>query len=128
MATTENLLGLINEFSEAFADPDLPIALPPKPAIAEPAKVTESTVQPYYLTDSFGEAFNNLNSIKEDTQLLKIAGDFLSQLSRLYELKQGSNVALDEGKAIAQPMLQLDETYAREGSLDCPSGMCPLDH
>jgi hypothetical protein len=128
MASTENLLGLIDEFSEAFADPDLLIALPPKPAIAEPTKVTDSTVQPYYLIDSFGEAFNNLNSIKEDTQLLKIAGDFLSQLSRLYELKQGSNVALDESKAIAQPVLQLDETYAREGSLDCPSGMCPLDH
>jgi hypothetical protein len=137
MAPTENLLGLINEFSEAFADPELPIALPPKPVIAKlkiqaefPAiKELDDLVTNFDLSKANAKLCNEyLASINNDSKLVRMAANFLGQLARLYELKQCSNVAPSESKAIAQPMLQLDETYAREGSLDCPSGMCPLDH
>jgi hypothetical protein len=123
MAKTDDLLGLIDEFSEAFADPDLPIALPPKPAIAKLEKEVE--LSPVTVCQEL------LNKIKDDSKLMAIAEGFLQQLAMVDELKQNQGViefVLSESKAIAQPMLQLDETYAREGSLDCPSGMCPLDH
>jgi hypothetical protein len=123
MAKTDDLLGLIDEFSEAFSDPDLPIALPPKPAIAKLEKEVESS--PITVCQEL------LNKIKDDSKLMAIAEGFLQQLAMVDELKQSQGViefALRESKAIAQPVLQLEETYAREGSLDCPSGMCPLDH
>jgi hypothetical protein len=123
VAETKQLLGLIDEFGSAFADPEAFSPPPPSFTFKEPDEEGKTGETEQTETKSYDRL---LTQIEQDTELLKIAIAFLEQLAVVaMKKKQAPVIAAVKAEAMA---LDLPETYAREGSADCPSGMCPIDH
>ena len=105
MANTEQLLSLIPYYSEAFADPE-------DPTLPEPDEEGRTGETP------------------QDGTLL---GDAIASNLETMHPDQGRDFA--EGHLQAQTgedsgviEFDLPETHARQGSAECPGGMCPIDH
>jgi hypothetical protein len=155
MANTTTLLALIKEFPEPFLDPEsvLPPALK-----AEEAVVKQGENQPVLDSedeeiDWFEQCSTDLLDLQDEPELQKMAVSFLSSLSELAQRYQrftnmtfAKSIAdlpsISERLVSTQQVLpsvwdepvsefelpNLPETHARQGSGDCPSGMCPIDH
>jgi hypothetical protein len=146
MANTTTLLALIKEFPEPFLDPES--ALPPAPKVEEIELVPELPVIKDTPELTWREECEfALIHISSDPDLRRLAANLLENLSDISQLRRvwpaGSNPKLQHFNP--QPIQQvlpsvwdepvsefelpnLPETHARQGSGDCPSGMCPIDH
>lgn len=136
MANTQQLLALINEFGPAFADPDFSETIL--------AKEDEGNKEEIEQDDDSGMCYYYLSRLEYDPHLMQIATSFLCELASVASLKQQLynepirrelQGTLDDpssklGAEIRAKMTMPDlpETFARQGTEDCPSGVCPLDH
>jgi hypothetical protein len=136
MANTRSLLELIDEFSSAFADPDFPVEEPVK-AITEETSTTESEgiLETPEEESELDICHYYLSRLEHEPRLIAIASRFLSELADVAALRQmpylmdpqgTTPVTISKGSIVKT--LDLPETYARQGSSDCPSGACPIDH
>jgi hypothetical protein len=72
-----------------------------------------------------------LLQLEYEPNLMAIAAKFLEELATVADLRK--HVASEPARKIVQaivnsPNFGFPETYARQGTADCPSGACPLDH
>jgi hypothetical protein len=139
MSTTASCLDLIKQFPEAFADPE---ASPPQndrtaqEGRSPEAQVTELSDDE--ITDS-DHCQLYLLALEYRPDLQKMAANLLQQIALIAQTAQAEVNERVIGSLRSQPhfsqviekamdvALELPETYARETSVDCPSGMCPLD-
>jgi hypothetical protein len=135
MAKTEDLLTLINEYPTAFEDPESIVAAPVAPNPTESVE-NESPTEPANVSndDEMTDADwcqMYLLQLEYEPSLMAIAAKFLEELATVADLRK--HVASEPARKIVQaivnsPNFEFPETYARQGTADCPSGACPLDH
>jgi hypothetical protein len=139
MSTTASCLDLIEQFPEAFADPE---ALPPKnDRTAQEGRSPEAQAIEFSddeITDG-DRCQLYLLALEYRPDLQKMAANLLQQIALIAQTRQAEvnervikslraqpnfNQVIEKAMDVA---LELPETYARKTSVDCPSGMCPLD-
>jgi hypothetical protein len=127
MAKTEDLLTLIEEYPTAFEDPEAVVSVPIAPIAIEPAKVSTDDE----MTDA-DWCQTYLLQLEYEPSLMAIAAKFLEELATVADLRKcfadRPIVRKIVDDAFVAASLDLPETYARQGTADCPSGACPLDH
>ena len=136
MANTQQLLGLIDEFGPAFADPDFH-----EPILIKDPEENEEEIEQ---DDDSDLCYYYISRLEYEPYLMKIATSFLSELADVASIKQqlyNEPIRRELQGALEDPssklgvkirakmtMPDLPETFARQGTEDCPSGVCPLDH
>jgi hypothetical protein len=130
MANTEQLLSLIPYYSEAFADPE-------DPTLPEPDEEGRTGETPQDGT-LLGDAIASNPETMHPDQVRDFAeGHLQAQTgddSGVIEFEQkprkggGTLRPLDEvvDEVSAPIFIDLPETHARQGSAECPSGLCEL--
>jgi hypothetical protein len=118
MANTEALLKLIALYPTAFAPTD---EAPPLREPDEESGTGETPQMPFSdeLTD--GEWCQHyLQQIEHEPRLMAIAAKVLEELATISDVR---------GSVLPTPvaLVELPETFARQGTAECPSGVCPLD-
>jgi hypothetical protein len=126
MAKTATLINLIEKYPSAFADPEIALSV-----ASPPIHISSSTVEEHEddnVTD-IELCQQHLLQIERDPKTLVIAASFLEELAAIVDTKQHSkSIQQSIQPAADDDTLNLAETYARQGTAECPGGMCPLDH
>jgi hypothetical protein len=136
MAKTNELLTLINEYPTAFEDPEAVVSVPVVPNLTELVE-NQSPTEPAKLSTSDDMTDADwcqmyLLQLENEPSLMAIAAKFLEELATVADLRKcfadRPIVRKIVDDAFVAASLDLPETYARQGTADCPSGACPLDH
>lgn len=138
MANTQRLLDLIDEFGPAFADPEFSETIVMKKI---EGKEEEEEVEQ---NNDFDLCYYYISRLEYEPYLMKIATSFLGELADVASIKQqlyNEPIRRDLQGALDDPnsklgakirakmaMPDLPETFARQGTEDCPSGACPVDY
>jgi hypothetical protein len=136
MAKTEDLLTLINEYPTAFEDPESVVVEPVAPNPTESVKNQSPTEPDKVSTDDKMTDADwcqmYLLQLEYEPSLMTIASRFLEELATVADMRKcfadRPIVRKIVNDAFVAASLDLPETYARQGTADCPSGACPLDH
>lgn len=139
MADTQTLLALIDEFPQPFLDPEATPA--PEPVVEEVVaeEVVTSWLEEAKIEITWRDSINAaLSEIEGHSDLQGLAIALMVDIASIGKLRES---ATQQPAGTQQPLPSvwddaltefelpnLPETHARQGSGDCPSGMCPIDH
>ena len=149
MANTAALLELIEEFGSAFANPEFPVTAPANDAVAGEEEQAEehsadNAAECFDIEGDSEDCYFYLSQLEHEPKLVAIAADFLEQLAAVASLKQQLHNApvmktfqdaVDNTDSklgdvlrakMSEPFLDLPETFARQGTPECPGGLCSL--
>ena len=146
MAQTEALLDLINEFSAAFADPNYAIAPPPNFTATEPDEEGSTGETPQLVNtqessfeSKLGWCYHCLEQLEHEPELLENVAGILTSVADFVTRKKHLAMAGDRVEAecgviefglagdkvdAAAFAVDLPETFARQGTPECPGGLC----